>query len=198
MFHLPHSFPQQTSEFKLTDTNLTVTIEGISHEFISEFPYKDFRHGYLADHYTKPSTRYYTPSVYDKHGMNFFEASGTFEMDDTTLYGYLRIKNPHDKRMLLSHIWGVLGFSYCRPDNTQNGFAFSAEYPMKFIIDPKKEAFLSFSVPLPQDVATFPRLENLFIFSGTKHLHNGIVFTHKKLSSLEKAQYDRPMLIDDY
>ena len=197
-FRLPHSFPQQTSEFKLTDTNLTITIEGISHEFISELPYKDFRHGYLADHYTKPSTRYYTPSVYDKHGMNFYEAHGTFETDDTTLYGYLRIKNPYNKRMLLSHIHGVFGFFYCRPDNTQDGFAFSAEYPMNFIIDPKKEAFLSFSVPLSQDVAAFSRLENVFMFSGTRHLHNGIVFTHKNLSPLEKAQYDRPMIVDDY
>ena len=198
-FRLPQSFPHQIKDIEFCHTTLTVMIDHVSHYFLahSSYTYKQTPPGYVADSYTKPSTRYYTPTVYEKHGMNFFNASGTFETDDTTLYGYLRIKNPYNKKMLLSPLSGLFSFSYCCPDNMQEGFSFNAEYPFSLMIEPKGEAYLTFSVPLPapQDVANHPRLVNYYMYNGNLVGFNGVVFTPQKLSPLEKARYDRPMII---
>lgn len=73
------------------------------------------------------------------------------------------------------------------------------EYPFSLMIEPKEESFLTFSVPLPapQDVSKDPRLVNFFMFNGNLVGNNGIVFTPQKLSPLEKARYDRPMIVTD-
>lgn len=197
-FRLPQSFPYQIKDIKYCRTTLAVTIDDIPHWFRIQFPYKQAPYGYVADRYTKPFTHFYTPAVYDKHGLNPYEASGTFEIDDTTLYGYLRIKNPHNETMCIPGILGHFVLFYCRPDNMQESVDFDTIFLTPLMIEPKKEAFLTFSVPLPapQAVSKSPRLQNYITYNRKMPHHKGIIFIPKKLSPLEKSRYKSIMTVE--
>ncbi|MBP3401214.1 MAG: hypothetical protein J6K70_05560 [Selenomonadales bacterium] len=188
-FRLPHSFELNSDLFS-PSTILDVTIHDVSHKF-SFFPPNIFRHSsdYSAENYTKHSAEYYTSSIFEKYGIDSFNASGTYETDDTTLHGYLRIKNPHDKGLLLSHGKALLALTYCKPDNTQ-GYSFhDAYFPTQVILAPQDTILLSFSLPLPQDISKHLRLTALSISTRNFFGHNEITFTQEKLTSFQKKHY---------
>lgn len=188
-FRLPHSF-ELSSDLSSPSTILDITIDDVSHRF-SFFPPNSFRHSYdySAKNYTKHSAEYYTSSIFEKYGIDSFKASGTYETDDTTLYGYLRIKNPHDKGILLSHGKVLLALTYCRPDNTQGYSLHNAYFPTQVILAPQETILLSFSVPLPQDISKYLRLTVLSISTRNIFGHNEVAFTQEKLTPFQKKHY---------
>ena len=168
------------------------TIDGTRHRF-DLLDFNDGRIDYEANQYTQNVIKYRTPTIFDKYGLNLVEANGTYETDGTTLYGYLRIKNPHDKPLLPSDFVLYSTISYYRADNSLSRYVYDVYLPSSLTIAPKEEKLFCFTLPLPQDVAHTLRFTDLSLEAKyenkTYRLHYDVEFTHEKVTPAKKALY---------
>ncbi len=193
-FRLPKSFTEINSDLSLYSTSLDISINGIRHAFDLSSLFEP--RVYRADQYTY-SPCYYTPSIFDKHGLNSVEASGTYETDDTTLYGYLRVKNPHDKPIYLPLLNMDIFLHYYNANNIQEGELYQILFLTPTTLAPYKERFLSFTIPLPQNAAHTLRITKSCLWNGTYRykpsentiIHHNPNLALQKLSPLQKALY---------
>ena len=183
-FRLPQSF-ELNDDLSFSIAYMDITINGIKHKFAVD---TNPAYTYTATKYTKHYAWYYTPSIFETFGINQIEASGTYEMDDTTLYGYLRIKNPHDKTLSYPFLLAYTSLTYCKPDNAFGGVLYRFLLPTPLTLAPNEENFFSFSIPLPQDILKTPRLRDFYLV-GDKYVYYGVKFTPKNISALQKILY---------
>ena len=192
-YRLPQSIDRSTRVLPLAFVWLYATIDGTRHCFdLLGFSRND-RIDYNANYYAKNEVRYYTPTIFDKYGLNLVEASGTYETDGTTLYGYLRIKNPHNNTIPLSSFTLYSELAYYRADDTLSRYIYNTHLPAPLTIAPGEEKLFSFTLPLPQDVAHTLRFHDLHLKAThedkTYRVHYDVEFKQKKLTPSEKALY---------
>ena len=191
-YRLPQSIDRSTRALPLAFVWLHATIDGTRHRF-NLLDFNDGRIDYEANQYTQNVIKYRTPTIFDTYGLNLVEASGTYETDGTTLYGYLRIKNPHDKPLLPSDFVLYSMISYYRADNSLSRYVYNVYLPSSLTIAPKEEKLFSFTLPLPQDIAHTLRFTDLSLEAKyenkTYRLHYDVEFTHEKVAPSKKSLY---------
>lgn len=199
-FRLPRPFDEMSDKLTLAFTELDIIIDGTRHSFKSSPSKYDV---YKADMFDNRSVRYDTPSIFNKYGLNVVEASGTYETDDTTLYGYLRIKNPHNATIYFSDPKLLSSFTYYKADNTRSRYEYLILFPYVFALDPQEETFLSFFLPLPQDIDhTFRFKAQAISAQNAKKrdiLYRNVPFTKENIPFFQKTFYlpaTKPYLSD--
>ena len=190
-FRLPRSFDAMNDKLTFSFTELDITIDGIRHSFFSSPSKYDI---YKATLFDNRSVKYDTPSIFNHYGLNVVKASGTYETDGTTLYGYLRIKNPHKAAIYFADPCLSSSFTYYKADNTRNKYEYLISFPYVFALDPQEETFLSFSLPLPQDIDhTFRFTTRVLTAVKAKKerdvLYHNVHFIEEKLPFFQKAFY---------
>lgn len=191
--------PQETAFFRLPKTciepnnafsfaALNICIDGIRHEFaVTNFESRVFK-PYTATRYTDYDTKYLTSDM--RSVIKLIEADGTYEIDGNTLNGYLRIKNSSDHQISIPDLHMSSDLHYYKPDNLLKVSAYRILFLKELSLDPKEEAFLSFSIPLPsQDMIKEPRLKNISLSMGLKTICSKVNFIRQKLEPIQKARY---------
>ncbi|MBO5244980.1 MAG: hypothetical protein J6B02_02650 [Selenomonadales bacterium] len=186
-FRLPRSFDEMNDKLTLSFSELDIIIDDTRHSFESSLSKYDI---YKADTFDNRSVRYDSPSIFNKYGLNIVEASGTYETDDTTLYGYLRIKNPHNATIYFTIPSLSSLFTYYKADNTRSKYEYLITFPYALSLDPQEETSLSFSLPLPQDIDhTFRFMTRILSAENTKGrniLYHKVLFTKENTPFLQK------------
>ena len=189
-FRLPRSFAEMNDKLTLSFTELDIIIDGTRHSFKSSPEKYDV---YKADMFDNRSVRYDTPSIFNKYGLNVVKASGTYETDDTTLYGYLRIKNPHNATIYFDDLCLSSSFTYYKADNTRNRYGYFISFPYVFALAPQEETFLSFFLPLPQDIDHTFRFTTQILSAvntkGRNTLYHNVPFTKENIPFFQKTFY---------
>lgn len=167
---LPRSAVDVPEDWQGIFSQTTVMIDGVRHAFDVSMigtEYLSLTPNFTSRLYNREDTWYFTPSIFDEH--NLVEATGTYEISGSVLDGYLRIKNPHSRILSIHGVHISANLEYYTADNNRQCYRYHCFYPYRFNLSPGEEEFVKFSLTVPEDAATLPRLDKMNLCSVTDH-----------------------------